>query len=196
MIGTDAGSGPSANALTGCGNVIIGAGRTVPVPSGSGQLVLGSWLTGCSNGNLDPAAGIVDCNISAGCAWQVMKSTGANNIVWGSPYTGGTYNQAIGTAVAVGSRFCARMNGNTPQVCATASTCVTWTTSTYLAATITNCASAGSTITTAWTTVGADVTNFGNYAKAVVADNTNSCVWEITFMRTLSGQMIRAIPLN
>ena len=73
-------------------NVIIGAGLYAPAAAGSNQLAIGYnlgspttnvyWLTGCSNGNIQPGRGILDCAGSAGTNGQLLSSTGSNGVAW------------------------------------------------------------------------------------------------------------------
>jgi len=82
------------NITTGQFNVILGANVNAPVATGDCQLAIGyndtfCWLTGCSNLNIKPGAGILDCAGSAGTAGQVLMSNGANAICWGTAGGGG-----------------------------------------------------------------------------------------------------------
>jgi hypothetical protein len=77
------------NITTGFLNVIVGANVDAPSATGSCQLAIGYdascyWLTGCSDLNIKPGAGIVDCAGSIGTPGQALLSTGSNKIVWGS----------------------------------------------------------------------------------------------------------------
>jgi hypothetical protein len=83
------GAGAASSTFTGCGNVIIGCGANLATASGNDQLVLGGatlcWLTGTSTGAIRPGAGIIDCAGSCGTIGQVLLSTGANAVCWGTP---------------------------------------------------------------------------------------------------------------
>ena len=77
------------NITTGIQNLVLGANVNVPVASGDCQLAIGTnegacWLTGCSNLNIQPGAGILDCAGSAGTAGYALTSTGSNKVVWSS----------------------------------------------------------------------------------------------------------------
>lgn len=71
---------------TGCNNVVIGPNVCLLTSAASCQLLLGyangcHWLTGCSNKNIQPGAGILDCSSSAGTANWVLTSQG-NAVEW------------------------------------------------------------------------------------------------------------------
>jgi len=94
IIGLQAGQGMVNEAR----NVVIGP-NVIP---GGGDCVLAlgfntgcHWLTGCSNKNIRPGAGILDCANSAGTAGQVLVSTGANGVVWGVPAAAETQLQGV-----------------------------------------------------------------------------------------------------
>jgi hypothetical protein len=75
------------NITTGFLNVIVGANVNAPSATGSCQLANGYdatsyWLTGCSNLNIKPGAGIIDCASAAGTNGQVLISNGSNAIKW------------------------------------------------------------------------------------------------------------------
>jgi hypothetical protein len=77
------------NITTGFLNVIVGANVDAPSATGNCQLAIGYdgacyWLTGCSDLNIKPGAGIVDCAGSAGTAGYALTSTGSNKVVWSS----------------------------------------------------------------------------------------------------------------
>jgi hypothetical protein len=76
-LGTCAGS----FITTGANNVAIGFCVQVPFGDQSNQLAIGfnagfCWLTGCSNGNIRPAAGILDDTGAPGSTAQYLWSTG------------------------------------------------------------------------------------------------------------------------
>jgi hypothetical protein len=112
-IGTRVGNRISSSV---CRNLVIGAGTGFNPPDliGSCQLALGYnntggsttncyWLTGCSNMNIRPGAGIVDSFGSAGASGQVLSSTGLNSLVWTGAATipaGALMNFAMATAPA------------------------------------------------------------------------------------------------
>jgi hypothetical protein len=90
-------------------NVVIGAGLALPVYNANNQLAIGYslgigadvyWLTGCSNGNIRPGGGILDCAGSAGTNGQLLSSTGANKVAWTtftpSPATTSTFGTILG----------------------------------------------------------------------------------------------------
>lgn len=76
------------NITTGCGNVVIGPNVQVANASGNNQLAIGynsanNWLTGDSNKNIRPGAGIRDCAGSLGTSGQVLTTTGSA-VQWAS----------------------------------------------------------------------------------------------------------------
>lgn len=81
LIGHCAGGGAF---MTGNFNVLIGADTSAPVAAGSNQLVLGPWMTGCSNQSIRPQAGIVDRLGSTGTVGQYLWTSGSNAIQWAS----------------------------------------------------------------------------------------------------------------
>ena len=74
------------NLTSGGCNVIIGPNVNAPVATGSCQLIIGfnedcNWLTGCSNKNIRPGAGIIDAAGCVGTAGQLLTSTGTG-LAW------------------------------------------------------------------------------------------------------------------
>jgi hypothetical protein len=124
---------------TGSRNVIIGNLAQAPSATGSCQLVIGTagfnWLTGCSNGNIDPAFGIVDCAGSAGTVGQVLMSTGANQVCWGTASGGSGIpcstitakgDIVVGTASSTPAALPAGTNGQILYACSTATSGLCW----------------------------------------------------------------------
>jgi microcystin-dependent protein len=71
---------------TGTRNVAIGPNVNVTSPTGDCQLAIGfanacNWLTGDSNKNIRPGAGVIDCAGLTGTACQVLAST-ATGVQW------------------------------------------------------------------------------------------------------------------
>jgi hypothetical protein len=101
-IGADADSTSTA----GSQNVAIGSSVRLASTTGSCQLAIGfsptdNWLTGTSTKAIKPGAGIIDCANSCGTAGQVLVSTGANAVCWGtvgggSPATPTTFGTVKG----------------------------------------------------------------------------------------------------
>jgi len=97
------------NITTGSLNVVIGCGVTVGAPAGSCQLTIGfatgcNWLTGCSNKNIRPGAGILDAGDFAGHDGQFLVSTGANGLCWSNRYASQTvYGTVLGYTVGGGT---------------------------------------------------------------------------------------------
>jgi hypothetical protein len=129
------------NLTTGDQNTIIGNSVDAPVATGNCQLAIGfpggCWLTGCSNKNIKPGAGILDCAGSAGTAGQVLMSNGANAICWGTASGGSgipcstiTAKGALvtGTAANTPSGLTVGTNGQVLTACSACTTGLTWVT--------------------------------------------------------------------
>lgn len=91
---------------TGCGNVAIGRCAQVAFANQNDQLAVGFnvgcyWLTGDSNKNIQPGAGIKDCTGSVGTAGQVLSSTGSG-LQWATGSTGVPGWTSAGTVQSVG----------------------------------------------------------------------------------------------
>jgi hypothetical protein len=70
------------NATSTCNSVVIGNNVCLPSATGVNQLAIGYgatsyWLTGCNNGDIRPAAGLLDCAVCVGTFGQVLTSTGS-----------------------------------------------------------------------------------------------------------------------
>jgi hypothetical protein len=96
---------------TGSRNVFLGNAAGGLLTTESCRLAIGydcnqHWILGCSNLNIKPGAGILDCAGSAGTAGQALTSTGGNLIKWATIASGTgcvsctTYGAAGGLLVA------------------------------------------------------------------------------------------------
>ena len=97
----------SVSPVTGSNNVAIGYSVSLPSATDSCQLAIGfntgcNWLTGCSNKNIRPGAGILDCTGSPGTAGQVLMSDGANAVCWGTAGGGGGGSGTV-TSITAGT---------------------------------------------------------------------------------------------
>ena len=118
FIGSEAG----CNTTAGDQNVVIGNAVDVAVTTGSCQLAIGFaagqfWLTGDSNRNIKPGAGIIDCLGSTGTCNQFLVSTGLGNIRWRTmsattAVAGVVFGCTVGTNTSLGIDAGVGLNNN------------------------------------------------------------------------------------